>query len=117
MTSHFQRFCSAYFVYMRNSSAAKRPASSPPAPARISTKTFLSSLGSRGTSIPRSSSSSFAWRAPSSSISAWARSRISRSASSARMWRASEVRASTLLYSSNLATVSARSAAALAVRA
>ncbi len=35
---------------MRSSSAANSPASSPPAPARISRMTFLSSIGSRGSS-------------------------------------------------------------------
>ena len=58
ITSTFQRWRSAYFVYMRARSAAKSAASSPPAPARISTKTFLSSLGSRGNSRRLSSVSS-----------------------------------------------------------
>src|SRR4051812_46565264 len=42
---------------MRETSAAHSPASSPPAPARISTMTFLSSLGSRRTIARRISSS------------------------------------------------------------
>ena len=63
MISTFQRWRSAYFVYMRARSAANSAASSPPAPARISTKTFLSSLGSRGRSRRFSSSSSAVWRA------------------------------------------------------
>ena len=50
ITSTFQRWRSAYFVYMRERSAANSAASSPPAPARISRNTFLSSLGSRGSS-------------------------------------------------------------------
>ena len=49
-----QRWRSAYFAYIRNRSAAKRAASSPPAPARISTKTLFSSAGSLGRSSARS---------------------------------------------------------------
>jgi hypothetical protein len=49
--------CSAYFVSIRNTSPAQMPASSPPAPPRISTMTFLSSLGSRSTMARRISSS------------------------------------------------------------
>ena len=41
---------SAYLLYMRNSSAAKRAASSPPVPARISRTMFRSSFGSFGIS-------------------------------------------------------------------
>ena len=64
---------------MRKSSAAKRAASSPPAPARISTMTFLSSLGSLGRRrifIVCSSSSILAFASLSSSFA------ISRSSSS-----------------------------------
>ena len=57
ITSTFHFWRSAYLVYMRARSAAKSAASSPPAPARISTKTLRSSLGSRGRSSARSSSS------------------------------------------------------------
>ena len=42
------RFASAKRMYMRARSPAKIAASSPPVPARISTKTSLASLGSRG---------------------------------------------------------------------
>ena len=48
---------SAYFAYMRNNSAANSAASSPPVPARISSTTFFSSLGSRGSRSRFSSSS------------------------------------------------------------
>ena len=48
---------------MRNRSPANRPASSPPAPPRTSTITFLSSLGSGSTMARRISSSSSASRA------------------------------------------------------
>src|SRR5213594_3047739 len=89
ITSTFQRCASAYFVYIRARSAANSAASSPPAPARISTKTFLSSFGSLGSTSVLSSSSSPVCRADSSSISAWASSASSRSPPSARMWRAS----------------------------
>ena len=41
-----------YMEYIRNRELAKRAASSPPAPPRISIMTFLSSLGSRGSSRP-----------------------------------------------------------------
>src|SRR5215470_3904490 len=55
------RWCaSAYFKYMRNRSPANSPASSPPAPARISMKMSLSSLGSLGTSSARRRASSSA---------------------------------------------------------
>ena len=45
---------SAYIEYMRNSTAANRADSSPPAPPRISTITFLSSFSSRGSNSTRS---------------------------------------------------------------
>ncbi len=59
MTSSFQPRRSARRVYMRKRSAAKRRASSPPVPARISRRTFLSSLGSLGSSRTRRSSSTW----------------------------------------------------------
>jgi hypothetical protein len=49
---------------MRKRSPAKSALSSPPVPARISRKRFLSSLGSRGRSMRCSSSSRAAMRAP-----------------------------------------------------
>ena len=58
MISTFQRRRSAKRVYMRNRSAANRAASSPPVPARISSRMFLSSLGSLGSSRTLSCSSS-----------------------------------------------------------
>src|SRR3989442_1764028 len=117
ITSTFQRCASAYFVYMRASSAANSAASSPPAPARISTKTFLSSFGSLGRTSFFSSSSSAAWRADSSSIWVWASSPSSRSPPSARMWRASPSRLSTSRYSVNFSTISRVSACSLRRRA
>ena len=68
-TSTFQRRASAYMEYMRNREWAymeymrnrewaNRAASSPPTPARISTITFLSSFGSRGSRSTLISSSS-----------------------------------------------------------
>jgi hypothetical protein len=47
-TRHFRR--SAKRVYIRNRSLAKSAASSPPVPARISSRMLLSSLGSLGSS-------------------------------------------------------------------
>ena len=61
-------------MYMRSSSAANSAASSPPAPARISTMTFRSSLGSRGRSETLRSSTSWVSRVSSSAISSRARS-------------------------------------------
>ena len=57
-TSTLQRRASAYMEYIRNREWANRAASSPPTPARISTITFLSSLGSRGSRSTLISSSS-----------------------------------------------------------
>ena len=56
---------SAYREYMRKSSAAKSAASSPPVPARISTMTLFSSLGSLGSSSSFSSRSTISLRATS----------------------------------------------------
>src|SRR6185295_15261846 len=69
---------------MRNSSAAKRAASSPPVPARISTITLPSSAGSRGSRSTFSSSTSRASSVSSRSISSRTRLRISSSAASSR---------------------------------
>src|SRR5262249_40370206 len=62
---------SAYRLYMRYSSPAKRAASSPPVPALISIMTFLASLGSLGKirNLRRFSKSSLRWRrTPASSL-------------------------------------------------
>ena len=70
---------------MRSSSVANSAASSPPAPARISTITLRSSFGSRGRSETRRSSSSAVSRASSSLISSRAIAFISSSGSPSRM--------------------------------
>src|SRR6266403_795128 len=57
---------------MRKSSAAKRAASSPPVPARISTMTLFSSSGSFGRSRSFNSRSATSLRAESSFSSSWA---------------------------------------------
>ena len=57
ITSTFQPEVSAKRAYIRKRSSAKRPASSPPVPARISRKTFFSSFGSFGSSSTFSRSS------------------------------------------------------------
>ena len=72
---------------MRNRSAAKRAASSPPVPARISMITSRSSFGSRGTSSTLSSASSCASRASRASTS----SRTSARTSSSGSWAISRV--------------------------
>ena len=76
---------SAYMVYIRSRSAANSAPSSPPIPARISSITFFSSLGSRGSSSRFSSSCkrSISPFAPASSSCAKARSSGSGSISSA----------------------------------
>src|SRR5882724_12906249 len=99
----FQPFRSAYRRYMRSTSAAKSPASSPPAPARTSRITLRSSFGSLGRSriLRRSlSCKSFSRRGGNSSR---ARSRISASLSSSRaVWLSTSRR--TLLYSRKVST-------------
>src|SRR5437667_2163791 len=117
ITSTRHRWRSAYFVYMRLSSAAKRAASSPPAPARISTNTFFSLFGSRGSRSRFRSSSSVACRAVRSSISACASSASSRSPPSARMWRASPIRRRTSRYAVKRSTISTVSACSFRSRA
>ena len=62
-TSSFQPRRSANREYIRKRSPANSAASSPPVPARISSTTFLSSLGSLGVSRTRSVASSSAMRA------------------------------------------------------
>ena len=76
-TSTCQRRASAYMEYMRNREWANRAASSPPTPARISTMTLLSSLGSRGRSSTLISSSSRASSSLACWYSSWASSFIS----------------------------------------
>ncbi len=76
-TSTRQPWRSAYLEYMRNRSAAKSAASSPPAPARISSTTFFASLGSFGTSSTRISARSASRRASRLWSSSCASSRMS----------------------------------------
>ncbi len=85
--SVFQPFASAKRKYMRMSSAAKSAASSPPAPARISMITLLSSSGSLGTrnARMRSSNSGIFARASLASSSAISLSSPSSEGSSASL--------------------------------
>ena len=79
---------SAYIWYIRSKSAAKRAPSSPPMPERISRITFLSSLGSRGSSRRFNSSSNRALSPSAASSSSRASSPISSSDSSSLAWSA-----------------------------
>jgi hypothetical protein len=79
MMSTFQRSRSAKRVYMRKTSAAKRAASSPPVPARISRRTFFSSFGSLGMSRSGISASRPSRRASRARSSSWNISFISAS--------------------------------------
>jgi hypothetical protein len=85
-TSTFQPARSAKREYMRKRSAAKRAASSPPVPLRISTIVFRASFGSEGRS---STSSFFSSSARSASSTGSSSSAISRSSGSARAARSS----------------------------
>ena len=106
-TSNFQRFFSAYILYILNKSAANNEDSSPPAPPLISTITFLSSLGSFGTNRSFNSSSILGSFSLFSSSSAWAKSCISLSLSISFK---SSIAFSTFLYSLYFSTISAISA-------
>src|SRR6185369_39123 len=94
---------SAYRLYMRNRSATKSAASSPPVPARISRMTFFSSLGSLGINRILSSCSSASRRLSSVFSSSRASSRISASLPSTSSW-APLIPSSTPLYSRNFCT-------------
>src|SRR6202171_4051849 len=96
---------------MRNSSAAKRPASSPPAPARTSRMTLRSSLGSLGSSRILSFSRRASRCGPIFSSSSLARARISGSASSAWLSSTSFLRR---LYSRTVSTSGSSCARSLA---
>src|SRR5215469_6192656 len=113
VTSMRQRCDSAKREYMRKISAANRVASSPPVPARISSTTFLSSLGSLGSRRILSSSSI---RAISGSSSATSSSAIMRRSASlsCSIGRACARLSSTFFHSRNFATTSERSLCALA---
>ena len=100
---------SAYIQYILYSSAANKAASSPPAPPRISTTTFLSSFSSFGRSKIFNSSSSCAWRSFASFISSFAKSLISSSDSSSRIIKLSSIVSLHFLYSSKASTIGSRS--------
>src|SRR5688572_14350508 len=106
--STFQPWRSAYFWYMRKTSPANRAASSPPVPARISSTTDLSSLGSRGRRSvwTRRSSSSLRARRPGSSDSA---SSVSSMSSPARTIDSLPVTCSSTERSSRAAAIRASS--------
>src|SRR5262245_40284916 len=100
---------------MRNISAAKSVASSPPVPARISRSTFFSSLGSLGISRTLSSDSTAASRASrwaSSSCASFLRS--SSESLSRIICRASAIPVLICLYSRNFSTIGVKSLWALA---
>jgi len=97
------------FVYIRYNSYANNAASSPPAAPRISTITFLSSLGSFGNRTIRICSSSTAWRLLNSSISILTISRISSSSFSACISLASSSCSVTCLYSVKASYASCKS--------
>ena len=103
--SIFQPWDSAYREYMRKISAANRVASSPPVPARISSTTSLSSLGSRGRSRILISSSMRASSGSRRATSSWAMARISGSPSCS-MGRASARSLWTFFHWRYVATIS-----------
>ncbi len=113
ITSTFQRLFSANFEYIRNKSAAKRAASSPPAPPRISTITFLLSFGSFGSISILSSCShklAFSLHVLSSSL---ASSFNSSSLSSSSIARLSSIPSFAALYSLYLLTIGTSSLCSL----
>src|SRR5699024_1365633 len=103
----------AYLEYIRNKSPANKAASSPPAAARISTITFLSSLGSFGISKNLISSSNFSFRSVNSSISIFTISTISSSESNSSISLASANSSVTVLYFLYAVTESAKPACSL----
>ena len=94
---------------MLKRSPAKRAASSPPAPPRISICTFLASSGSLGTRAILISSSNFGWSASFSFSSSRAISFISGSLSLARMSLASLIALRQLMYRLRASMMSPRS--------
>ena len=100
-TSTRHRCRSAYREYMRNRSAANSAASSPPAPARISSTTFFSSLGSFGTRSTRISARSASRLASSAFSSSCASSRMSGSVNSSSVV---VIRATMSLYARKCST-------------
>ncbi len=113
VTSTRQRCDSAKRVYMRKISYANNVASSPPVPARISSTTFFSSLGSLGSSRTFRSSSICTRVGSIRTISSCAICRISASASET-MRRACASWLEASFQSRYLATTSANSLWALA---
>ena len=85
VTESFHPFASQNLLYIENRSPAKRHASSPPVPARISICTFFASSGSFGISAIFISSSSFGCRLSLAASSSRAISFISGSLSLASM--------------------------------
>ena len=113
ITSIFQPWRSAKRLYMRNSSPAKSAASSPPVPARISSRTFFSSFGSLGSSRTFSSP----WSASSFGSSSLSSSFASAAMSASPDWISSRdpsACAATRLYSRYLSTTGSSSDSALA---
>ena len=110
IVSTFQWLLSANLQYIRYKSAANRAASSPPAPARISTITFLSSFGSFGKRRMRSSFSIPSILLLHSFSSSLASSLSSSSVSSSSMARLSSMPAFFSLYSLYFATIGSKSA-------
>ena len=110
ISSLFQRFLSANLLYIRNRSAAKSAASSPPAPARISTNTFFSSLGSFGRSKSFNSFSSSGICFFASARSSFKSSRISSSRSCSKSSRFSSMLFFVFLYCVQVSTRGASSA-------
>ena len=105
----FQPFDSQNFLYMAKMSPAKRHASSPPVPARISISTFLASSGSLGTSAIFISSSIFGWSSSLTDSSSRAISFISGSLSLARMSFASTIELRHAIYLLRASIMSPRS--------
>ena len=109
IVSTFQWFDSANLQYIRYKSAANNAASSPPAPARISTITFLSSFGSFGRSKMRSSFSMSSIFPLHSLSSSFASSLISSSVSSSSIAKLSSIPAFVSLYSRYFSTIGSKS--------
>jgi len=105
----FHPFSSQYFTYIRYRSPAKRAASSPPVPPRISTIAFLSSCGSAGTSNNFISSSKAGIRSLQVSSSSRAISRISGSCSDSSKAFASSIPFNTFTYSERAPTIFSKS--------
>ena len=109
MTSTFQPWRSANREYMRKTSPANSAASSPPVPARISSRTFFSSLGSLGISSGGISASRASRRASSARSSSWAISRSSGSDSLLTISCILAISASSALYDRKRSTTGERS--------